>query len=123
MQPLREILVARVFLSVNDLSATGSREHRIATLHATVRHTGTFHPGLVATSDWLVVTVRAWRDGDRQLIRLIARSEFNEISRASLESSNGAAAGRLEAWLDEFGDLSSPGPGEDDAAHEDAIPD
>lgn len=73
--------------------------------------------------NWLVVTVRVWHAGDRHLIRLIARSEFDEISRVALESSSHAAASRLEAWLDEFGELSSAETVEDTTAHEDETPD
>jgi hypothetical protein len=77
----------------------------------------------VVAPNWLVVTVRVWHAGDRHLIRLIARSEFDEISRVALESSSRAAASRLEAWLDEFGELSSAETVEDTTAHEDETPD
>ena len=73
--------------------------------------------------NWLVVTVRIWRAGDRHLIRLLARSEFDEMSRVAIETSSHAAASRLEAWLGEFGELSSGETAQDTTAHEDDTPD
>jgi hypothetical protein len=72
------------------------------TLEATVRHIREADPQTVAAPRWLVVMVRAWVDGDRQMIRLIVRSESDDICRVAVESSNRAAADRLLVWLDEF---------------------
>ena len=60
---------------------------------------------LVARPVSLVVVARVWRDGDRQLIRLVARSGADE-RRVAVESSNEAAANRLRSWLDELGDAA-----------------
>ena len=72
------------------------------TLEATDRHMPGDDPLTVAPPHWLVVMVRAWLNGDRQMIRLIARTESDNVSRVAVESSNRAAADRLLVWLDEF---------------------
>jgi hypothetical protein len=86
------------------------------TLEATNRHTAARDPLLVVASRWLVVSVRVWRDGDRQMIRLIARTESDDISRVAVESSNRAAADRLLAWLDDFGRTNYSEAADDKAA-------
>ena len=62
-------------------------------------------------SDWLVVVARAWSEGDRQLVRLVARDGEDAVVRAAVVSSNRAAADRLLAWLDEFAAPSPSPPG------------
>jgi hypothetical protein len=88
----------------------------VLTLEATNRHTAARDPLTVVASHWLVVLVRVWRDGDRQMIRLIARTESDDISCVAVESSNRAAADRLLTWLDEFGRTSSTEAGDDKTA-------
>jgi hypothetical protein len=88
----------------------------VLTLEATNRHTAARDPLLVVASHWLVVLVRVWRDGDRQMIRLIARTASDDIGRVAVESSNRAAADRLLTWLDEFGRTNSTGAADDNTA-------
>jgi hypothetical protein len=74
-------------------------------------------PRGVASPAWLVVTARAWRDGDRQIVRLIARDGSDDV-RVAVESSSRDAAARLQLWLDDL-DASGPRPHHDDT-HDDA---
>jgi hypothetical protein len=66
-----------------------------------------------------VITARAWRDGDRQIVRLIARDASDDV-RVAVESSSRAAAARLQLWLDDLA-ASGPRPG-DDAADDEETP-
>lgn len=72
----------------------------------------------VAPPRLLVVLVRVWLDGDRQMIRLIARSESDDVSRVAVVSSSRAAADLLLAWLDEFGRINSGEASDDTTADE-----
>jgi hypothetical protein len=66
----------------------------------------------VPSPPWLVVTARAWRDGERQIVRLIARDGSDDV-RVAVESSSRAAADRLQLWLDDLG-VPGPRPDHDD---------
>ncbi len=85
----------------------------VLTLEVTDRHTAARDPLAVVESHWLVVLARVWRDGDRQMIRLIARTESDDVGRVAVESSNRAAADRLLAWLDDFERTNYPGAADD----------
>ena len=76
-------------------------------------------PRTVAATDWVVVTVRAWRDGGRQMIRLIAWGKSEKTIRVAIETSSEAAAYRLRSWLDELAGSEADRSRTDDSADED----